>query len=40
MLDYSISENFFLQEIFTAVMRGDLDRVKALIEDHPEWINN
>ncbi|HSG28555.1 MAG TPA: ankyrin repeat domain-containing protein [Candidatus Krumholzibacterium sp.] len=27
------------QEIFPAVMRGDLDRVKALLEEHPEWIN-
>ena len=29
----------FSQEIFPAVMHGDLDRVKILIEEHPEWIN-
>jgi len=31
--------NAFSQEIFPAVMRGDLDRVEILIETHPEWIN-
>ena len=31
--------NTFSQEIFPAVMQGDLDRVKTLIEEHPEWIN-
>ncbi len=31
--------NAFSQEIFPAVMRGDLDRVEILIEEHPEWIN-
>lgn len=27
------------QEIFGAVMSGDLNRTKMLIEEHPEWIN-
>ena len=31
--------NVFSQEIFPAVMHGDLDRVKILIEEHPEWAN-
>ncbi len=31
--------NAFSQEIFPAVMHGDLDRVKILIEEHPEWAN-
>ena len=29
----------FSQEIFPAVMRGDLDGVKILLEAHPEWAN-
>ena len=31
--------NAFSQEIFPAVMQGDLDRVKILIEEHPEWVD-
>jgi ankyrin repeat protein len=29
----------FSQEIFGAVMSGDLDKTKALLEEHPEWLN-
>ena len=30
---------FFSQEIFRAVMSGDLNTTKALLEEHPEWVN-
>jgi hypothetical protein len=27
------------QDIFSAVMKGDLDKTEILLEEHPEWIN-
>ena len=29
----------YSQEIFRAVMTGDLEKTKIMIEEHPEWIN-
>ncbi len=31
--------NSFSQEIFGAAISGDLKKIKALLEEHPEWIN-
>jgi ankyrin repeat protein len=38
LLVFSVT-NSFSQEIFRAVMTGDLNRTKTLLEEHPEWIN-
>jgi len=38
LLVFSVT-NSFSQEIFRAVMNGDLNKTKALLEEHPEWIN-
>jgi ankyrin repeat protein len=31
--------NSFSQEIFSAVISGDLNKTKTLLKEHPEWIN-
>jgi len=34
-----LMKSVFSQEIFRAVMSGDLNQTKILLEEHPEWIN-
>ena len=34
-----LTKNVFSQEIFRAVMSGDLNQTKILLEEHPEWAN-